>query len=304
MMKHDVTMTNSVALFGEVLADVFPDRAVLGGAPFNVARHLQCFGLAPFLITRTGYDALRQELLAEMKRLGMEISGVQRDASYPTGQVMVHMETNGHRFEILPEQAYDHIHPEEILAAPAYQVIYFGTLAQRCLQSRFALDVFLANSRGLRFLDINLRTPWYDLDTIQRSMLLADILKINDEELATVAGLLKLPGTPREQATALIEEFDLQSVLVTCGAGGAWLLDKEGHEIRVDGAPVAALSDTVGAGDGFASVFLLGLLKGWPQDVTLRRANEFAATICAIRGAAPEEDDFYAPFLREWNRES
>ena len=33
-------------IFGEVLFDTFPDgTAVLGGAPFNVAWHLQGFGL-------------------------------------------------------------------------------------------------------------------------------------------------------------------------------------------------------------------------------------------------------------------
>jgi fructokinase len=40
---------------GEVLFDVMPDgNRILGGAPFNVAWHLQAFGLKPLLITRVG----------------------------------------------------------------------------------------------------------------------------------------------------------------------------------------------------------------------------------------------------------
>jgi len=40
----------TVLLFGEILADMFPERIVLGGAPFNVARHLASFGLKAVLI--------------------------------------------------------------------------------------------------------------------------------------------------------------------------------------------------------------------------------------------------------------
>ena len=42
-------MANKRCVFGEVLFDVFPDgKQVLGGAPFNVAWHLQAFGIAPY----------------------------------------------------------------------------------------------------------------------------------------------------------------------------------------------------------------------------------------------------------------
>lgn len=294
-------MSKSVALFGEVLADVFPDRSVLGGAPFNVARHLQAFGLRPIMLTRIGDDELGRELLGEMARLNMDLSGVQCDPEYPTGQVKVHLESSGHRFEILADQAYDHIRSGElIITASPPDMVYFGTLAQRSPESRFALDIFLTNSKSPRFLDINLRQPWYDLNTIERSLLLADILKINDEELAIVAGLLKLSGNAEQQASALIESFDLACVLVTCGAGGAWLLERGGEAIRVKGKPSTLVIDTVGAGDGFTAVYLLGNLYRWPVEDTLNRANDFAGAICAIRGAAPDEEAFYAPFKLGW----
>lgn len=295
-------MTKSIALFGEVLADVFPDRYVLGGAPFNAARHLQAFGLSPMMITRVGNDTLGHELIDAMTRLGMDLSGVQRDTEYPTGQVKVHMDASGHRFEILPDQAYDHIRADElIVTATPPAAIYFGTLAQRCPESRYALDIFLANSKTSRFLDINLRQPWYDLNTIERSLLLAHRLKLNDEELAVVAGMLNLSApSPEHQAAMLLENYDLECVLVTCGEGGAWLLERGKEVIRVDGKKTVPLADTVGAGDGFAAVYLLGVLRGWPTETTLERANEFAAAICAIRGAAPETEAFYTPFKLEW----
>jgi fructokinase len=75
---------------GEVLFDVFPDDdRILGGAPFNVAWHLQAFGLDPLLITRIGDDADGTAVVDAMSSWGMDLSGVQTDAGAPTGEVRV-----------------------------------------------------------------------------------------------------------------------------------------------------------------------------------------------------------------------
>lgn len=295
----------TVALFGEVLADVFPDRTVLGGAPFNVARHLKAFGLNPVLITRTGVDALRDELLDTMAASGMETMGVQCDQSYPTGQVKVHFEDGTHRFEILPEQAYDHIHASvarKVALSIHPELVYFGTLAQRHTASRSALKTLLKHSRVPTFFDVNLRSPWYDTRILSNSLQHADTVKLNDDEMSIMAELFTLSGeTLAEHARSFMRSFDIGQVLVTCGAEGAWLVQRDGSEVSMmpKGAPIT-VADTVGAGDGFSAVFMLGKLQGWPVEQTLARAHEFAAAICTIRGAAPEHTDFYEPFLRAW----
>lgn len=295
---------NTIALFGEVLADIFPDKSVLGGAPYNVARHLQVLGQHPVLITRTGNDPLRSALLAEMSHLRMDNCGVQSDPVYPTGRVIVHLSCNGHQFEILPDQAYDHIHSgitHLVTMTSRPDMVYFGTLAQRTLESRLALDTFLSDAKSPRFLDMNLRKPWYDKHTIRRSLLRSDIVKINDDELAILADLFRLAGTsPRDHGWRLLQQFALRSLLVTCGAQGAWMLSKDGTEACEPARPLATLVDTVGAGDGFAAVSMLGMLLGWPAEVMLARANAFAAALCEIRGAAPEHNNFYRPFIEEW----
>jgi fructokinase len=293
---------HTIALFGEVLADIFPDRSVLGGAPYNVARHLQAFGQHPVLITRTGNDALRDEFIADMTRLGMDGSGVQCDQNLPTGEVIVHMEENNHGFEILPEQAYDHIHSgitHMVTMAMHPDIVYFGTLAQRNVESRLALDTFLSDTKSPRFLDINLRKPWYDKHIIRRSLLRANIVKLNEEELELIAGLLRLSGeTPLGRGKSLIEKFDLDCLFVTCGAAGAWMLTKDGIETKSISPKLPEIFvDTVGAGDGFAAVCIWGILENWKPEVVLARANAFAAALCCVRGAVPESQDFYNKYL-------
>jgi len=100
-----------------------------------------------------------------------------------------------------------------------------------------------------------------------------------------------------------MRHFDLTQVVVTCGADGAWQMDRHGQVAAAGASPLAkALVDTVGAGDGFAAVYVLGILRHWPTDVTLARANAFAAALCGIRGAIPDALDFYQPFSEAWGR--
>lgn len=294
-----------IGIFGEVLADIFPDKTVLGGAPFNVARHLQAFGLRPVLITRTGQDALRTELLQEMHRLKMDISGLQIDAIYPTGQVKVQLTADGHQFDILEDQAYDHIHAgitHMVTMSLKPEMAYFGTLAQRSMPSRLALDKFLADGKCPRFLDVNLRAPFYNKHTIRRSLMRSDIVKLNEDELLVVAKYFKIDApSAHEKASQLLAEFNIKQVIVTAGAKGAWMVNaNEIIKSDVETTAKTLLVDTVGAGDAFSAVCILGHGLNWDHVTTLNRANQFASAICSVRGGAPEDIDFYTPFILEW----
>jgi len=292
-----------VLLFGEILIDRFPDQEVLGGAPFNVAMHLGAFGCMPVLVTRIGQDNAGSRLLQVLESSGLPIHGVQLDSTHPTGMVEVHLTSEGHRFDILPDRAYDHIHPRlSRMTALAVnpELVYFGTLAQRANSHR-ALRHMLRAVGGQRFFDVNLRDPWVSAEKLRWSLQHADIVKANDTELERIADLLDLEATSaEEQAKALVLRYRLHGLLITCGAAGAWWLDNTGQQTSMATDPIAGIRDTVGAGDAFSAVFMLGLLHGWTVPVALQRAHHFAGAICRIRGAIPEHNDFYKPFLEEW----
>ena len=82
LLTYGIRMKDTgIYIFGEVLFDHFPDgKRVLGGAPFNVAWHLQAFGLAPHFISRVGADAEGEAVLAAMRDWGMDTQGVQIDS--------------------------------------------------------------------------------------------------------------------------------------------------------------------------------------------------------------------------------
>lgn len=294
----------TVAIFGEVLVDVFPDQKILGGAPYNVAKHLQAFGVNVEMISRIGMDSLGEDLMDEMIALGLETQGIQFDTEYPTGQVKVHLQDGTHRFEILPDQAYDHINlavTQETIMGMQAKIAYFGTLVLRNIESRLTAEQFLAGVNCLKFLDLNLRAPWYTKEVIEFALTQADMVKMNDDELATVASLFALSGSPEQQALALQQQFKLQQLIITCGAKGSWLLGDNAQLVKSgDSTSSIKIEDTVGAGDSYAAVFILGTLHQWEITSTLERASAFAAAMCEVRGASAPSMDFYQPFIEAW----
>ena len=296
----------NIMVFGEILADIFPDKTVLGGAPYNIARHLHAFNAHPLLISRVGNDPLKINLFEALAKLNMDCSGIQVDAVYPTGQVIVHMENDSHRFEIRSDQAYDFIDSgaaQDAIQSTSPDLAYFGSLAQRKHVSRLALTTCFNAVSCPIFLDLNLRSPWYDQHVIQHSLMHANYAKLNEDELTIVSDLLSIPKDMGvvERAARIIEQFDLKCLFVTCGQNGAWVLSDTGKIKEVKGQPLPSkLLDTVGAGDAFSAICMIGLLQDWPMDTILIRATNFASALCCIRGATPETNDFYLPFMIEW----
>ncbi len=295
----------SIVLFGEVLADIFPDKTVMGGAPYNVTRHLRALQQNPTLISRAGHDSLKDTLLQELATLDINTTGIQFDKTKPTGQVTVNMSAGHHQFDILADQAYDYIALSPSTTVLAHQkpdIIYFGTLAQRNPVSSNTLKTLLAQTSCTTFLDLNLRAPWYNKTTIAQSLLAANIVKMNDEELALLSTLFELNFTQHQAiANYLIQAFNITTLYVTCGKAGAWAYTQSGQQLQVAGKALdGSLVDTVGAGDAFSAVCLVGHLHDWPLKKTLDAANSLATDLCKVRGAAPKTNHCYSALIRQY----
>jgi fructokinase len=308
------TLAATTVVFGEALVDEFPAEQVVGGAPFNVARHLAAFMAPALMITRIGNDRNGQAVRGEFERFAMSDAGLQFDSMEETGRVVVERSGEGHRFHILPRQAYDFIDAgaaSASLAAVDAGMVYFGTLAQREERSRAALAAVLETTPARRYLDLNLRTGQYDESTVTRSLTAADIVKVNEEELQALfqwyfqIGPNDAPLATEEvhaACRALMDRFSLEMLIVTLGHRGSVVFLADGSLVanRDNPAPPFVI-DTVGAGDAFSAIFLLGRARGWPLELTLARANEFAGAICAVPGAVPRDLNFYDKWVARWS---
>jgi fructokinase len=303
----------AVIVFGEALVDDFATEQIVGGAPFNVARHLAAFMAPQLMITRIGADRNGATIQAEFERFAMSQAGLQRDPIEETGRVIVERGPKGHRFVIVPNQAYDYIARDEALAAAKSVdagALYFGTLAQRGERSRGTLKALLSSTNATRYLDLNLREGQFDERVVSDALHAADIVKLNEDELQAMFGWYFQLGPndapmagdeTRSACGALLQMFGLQALVVTLGHRGSVYFGAGGVMIDTRDTPAPPfVIDTVGAGDAFSAIFLLGRTRGWPLEATLARANEFAGAICAIPGAVPRDLGFYDQWMTRW----
>jgi fructokinase len=300
-------MNFNVIGVGEVLWDLLLTGPQLGGAPANFAYHAHALGAQTQVITRVGKDDYGREIIRRFQEMGLPETGVQVDETAPTGTAKVALSGDGlAHFTIQENVAWDHIAitPETLVTASKAHAICFGSLAQRCERSRRAIQqlVAAAAADALRVFDINLRQQFYSRDVIEQSLQLANVLKLNDDELPTLAAMFNLTGSAEDHVERLAQMFGLRLVALTRGANGSLLyqeIEETGqlggggaeprHDTRWSDCPSRPVKvvDTVGAGDSFTAAMVLGLLRKMDLDEINSIANEVARYVCSQPGATP-----------------
>ena len=283
----------TVVGLGEVLWDVFPDGPRFGGAPANFASNLAALGRGEIdvtMVSGVGRDDLGRRAVESLRAHGVDTSGIAL-VDRPTGQVFVELDTAGEAtFEIAADTAWDVIAWSDGLAqlAARADAVCFGTLGQRSETSRRTIQRFIAATPPgcLRILDVNLRPPYWDQAIVVQSLERANVLKLNDSELAVLAGMWGWRGAEIELMKRLVERFSLQWVALTRGARGAVLLSASGDCSDLPSPPTKVVN-TVGAGDAYTAALAIGMLRRLPTAAINAWGTRVAAFVCSQPGAAP-----------------
>jgi fructokinase len=294
---------------GEVLWDLLLTGPQLGGAPANFAYHAQALGAQALVITRVGKDDYGREIIRRFQAMALPDSTVQVDEAAPTGTAKVKLSGNGlAHFTIQKHVAWDSIAATRgaLAAASNADAICFGSLAQRSESSRNTIQQLVASTPAdaLRIFDINLRQKFYSRSVIEKSLQLANVLKLNDDELPVLAAMFDLTGSSENDSPPKIEYqigqlarlFSLRLVALTRGANGSLLYQRDKDEVRWSDCasrPVQVV-DTVGAGDSFTAALVLGLLSKMDLDEINDIANEVARFVCSQAGATPSLPEDFA----------
>jgi fructokinase len=288
---------------GELLWDMFPEGKQLGGAPANFAYMTRLLGDEGIVASRVGSDALGRAAGRRLERLGVRAAHVQLDPAHPTGTVKVAVDPAGQpSFEIAESVAWDFFEwtPQWRALAERADAVCFGSLAQRCPQSLATIRQFLSALRPgtTRVFDVNLRQSFYNAETLSESARLADIMKVNTEELSTVAKLLKIPFIYDEVRAAhwLRDILGLKLVCITRGPKGSVLVSADevsehlGYRIHV--------ADTVGAGDAFTAALVYHYLRHASVSTLNEAANRMGAWVSSEVGATPARDEYHLAKVR------
>ncbi len=288
---QDAVRSHAILVVGEVLWDIFEHSTALGGAPLNFAAHAKRLGYDPLLMSAVGADCLGKAALQEIAGLGVDTSFLQTSRRYPTGTARVELGTGDQtRFVIGRPAAYDALGLREeqitkiIRRAPVS--FYYGTLFAATPQGRALLDRLLdALPAAIRFYDLNLRAGNYSVELVIEMLDLADVVKLNEEELCIVCKFTRLPSEIEAFCREGLKWFGWKAVCVTLGARGCAMLCGEEYVEAVGHA--VEVADSVGAGDAFAAAFLHGLISDWRVDKIAAFANRVGALVASRHGAIP-----------------
>lgn len=289
-MSQTPTSPLQVAAIGEILWDVFDTGPRFGGAPANFAgsfAKLSGASAQTWMLSAVGNDELGSRAIERLRAQGVDTNWVTQ-IDCPTGQVFIQLnEAGSAEYEFLDQVAWDQLEtrPGLLILAMDLDAICFGSLGQRSPQSEKTIQAVVSAtpSSALRVFDVNLRPPFVDSQIVERSLQIANTLKLNDDELPVLANWFSLSGSPIEQLRAIAERFTLDTVALTRGDQGSIVV--QGGAVSEHGGVATEVIDTVGAGDAFTARLVLGLLRGESLDELNQAANELAARVCATAGA-------------------
>jgi fructokinase len=277
---------------GEVLWDMLPSGRKVGGAPANLAFHCMQLGADVRMLSRVGNDALGRELIEFYRSLGLSTELIETDTAAPTGTVGVELSAEGQpKYTIHENTAWDKIEATDaaLQFAQNADAVCFGSLAARSNTAFQTIQKLVSQTKpsALRVLDLNLRDPFVDKNVIESLLRLANVVKLNDEELTRIAAMFGVPGnTVTQHADGVINNYGLKMLILTCGAQGSRIF-ADGQEHFCNSHKIAVV-DTVGAGDAFTAMVVVGLLSGLPTETINERANDIAAFVCTQSGATPK----------------
>ena len=300
--EHRVPRGQALVI-GEVLYDQLPHgKNVLGGAPFNVAWNLQAFGQQPVFISAVGHDDLGDSIRNTMFANSMTDAGLQTNEK-STGVVKVNFVDGQPQYQIVEDQAYDHIsYDSQLVAQQNLSVIYHGSLAWRNPTTRDTILKFRQAVNAPIFVDLNIREPWFDAAWLPELLHGVDSLKLNTDELHELVVGSSFSehdnsGNRSQQifdsARQLIQQYEPRCLWVTDGANGAYFISRNGEPEFEPAIELEGLADTIGAGDAFSSAVISGWINGDDEKHILKKATRFAAKVCTLNGATTNDSNFY-----------
>jgi len=272
---------------GEVLWDLLPDGKILGGAPVNFAYHAMQLGAVGVAISSVGDDELGREIMDSVNSKGIKNCIAVNE--YPTSTVGVTLKDGKPEYTIYEGVAWDFMEliPEAIEILKQADAVCFGTLAQRSQVSHDAImeALKLVPEQCLKVYDINLRQKYYSKELISESLSIANVFKINDDEVELFKQLFGLEGSETEVCRKIKETYSLEYLALTKGEKGSYLFHED--EVSFRPTPLVEVEDTIGAGDSFTSAMVMGILNKLPLKEIHQKAVEISAFVCTQKGATP-----------------
>jgi fructokinase len=284
---------------GELLWDILPGEALLGGAPANFAVMAGRLGNHAAILSRIGRDELGRQAIDRLDPMPVDTSTIEVDAAHQTGRVTVSFAGQEPIYTIHQPAAWDffELSEEWVRMAERADALCFGSLAQRSVKSRQTIQTLVAEASAscIRVFDVNLRAPFYSGEVVEESLELATVMKMNEDEAPLVLRLLGIVEQPAKDsllwsAERLLEEFpELQMIAITRGERGSLLVTRAEWNDH-PGFPVK-VADAIGAGDAFTAAMIHYMLRGAELATLNEAGNRWGSWVASQAGGMPALPD-------------
>ena len=300
-----------IICLGELLIDLFPaeiGRRLTevsafyprpGGAPGNVAVAARRLGLASAFIGKVGDDAFGRYLIDTLAAEGVDTRGIRTDAEARTTLAFIALPDPHHaEFVFYRNPGADtRLRPDELDEAllGRARALHVGSLSLTAEPSRAATlrAVEIARAAGaLVSFDVNYRpslwpSPAAAISAIRELLPLADVVKVNEDELRLLTGA----DDPDTGGAVLLAAGPSLAVITLGARGSAYRSAVAAGFVPAFAVPTV---DAIGCGDAFMAGVLVGLLSGaggaWFQpldDAHLRPILRYANAVGALTATKP-----------------
>ena len=302
MITHLKRVPNS----GEtVLGDRFTTAP--GGKGANQAVQAARLGADVTMVGKVGRDAFGREMRSSLEKAGVNTARLMecQEQSSAVGNILLETLEDGtsqNRITVV-SGANMEIRPEEI--AFLEQEIGQYDLVMLQLEIPMEINVLTADYARKKGVPVMLNSaPSAPLP--EELIHHLTYISPNEHEAADLTGITIRPGSgmleDARQAAACLLEQGIENVIITLGANGAVLMNKD-EWIHVPCVEVPKVEDPTAAGDSFVASFCTGRYTGMNHRQALVFASHAAALTVSRLGAQPSLPDLgeVIKFMQERN---
>jgi len=269
-----------------------------GGKGANQAAAAARLGGNVAMIGRVGDDAFGTMLVESLRRDGVDVSGVARDAKAPTGTALILVDPRGENVIAVAAGANASLSGDEVRHALAA----LDQASLLVLQLEIPPEVAGAAIEGARRKGIRTLLNAAPAGRLDPSLLVGlDVLVTNEPETAALVGRPVDDTRSAEHAAVELHQRGVQLAVVTLGAAGS-VFCLDGSAEQVEPFTVTAV-DSTAAGDAFVGALAVALSEGVAVPRALRLANAAGAGAAGSAGAQsslPRRDDLERLFGVRW----
>ena len=272
-------------------AHMGPAHQVSGGSAGNTAAGIAALGGRTAFIGQVAPDDLGTFYRHDLTSAGVEFTTPATDVGVPTARSMILVTPDGHRTMNTFLGAAQHL-PASALGEEQIRnsaILYLEGYLWDPETPRYAMvrAIEVARESGRKVAFTLSDTFCVDRHRDGFNALLdekrIDILFANQAEIEALA------GEPHLETAIENVKGKVEALVVTRSEHGA-LATRGGERAEVPAEPIVQLVDTTGAGDLFASGFLLGYARDLGLERSLRLGAICAAEVIQHFGARPEKD--------------